>query len=94
MATTSIPSTTDKHALHGAEARCAREGEARDKFEQLLGYVRGEAKSQQLHEGAQSPDVGNHVTRPLAVHCGARSRAAVWARRKERHAQVRPNGRS
>jgi hypothetical protein len=50
MATTSIPRTTDNPALHAAEARCAREGEARDKFEQLLGYVRGEAKSQQLHE--------------------------------------------
>jgi hypothetical protein len=50
MATTSIPSTTDRHALHFAEARCSGEGEARDKFEKLLGYVRGEAMSRELHE--------------------------------------------
>lgn len=50
MATKIIAATTDKDALHAAEAHCAREAEARDKFEQLLGYVHGEAKSQQLHE--------------------------------------------
>src|SRR5271167_3793876 len=50
MATKIIPSTTDKDALHAAEARCAHEAEARDKFEQLLCYVRGEATSEELHE--------------------------------------------
>jgi hypothetical protein len=41
---------TDKDQLHAAEANCARQSEARDKFEQLLSYVRGEAKGQEIHE--------------------------------------------
>lgn len=50
MATTSIPTATDKHALHAAERCCAGEAEARDKFEELLRYVRADAMSEELHE--------------------------------------------
>jgi hypothetical protein len=50
MATASIPTDTDRRDLRAAEMDAGREGEARDKFEALLGYVRGEARTEKLHD--------------------------------------------
>jgi hypothetical protein len=48
MATRKIARGTDTQALHLVEAS-ALEAEARDGFEKLLAYVRGEAQSEELH---------------------------------------------
>jgi hypothetical protein len=49
MATQKIARGTDSVPLHQVEAECAHEAEARDGFEKLLVYVRGEAQSEELH---------------------------------------------
>src|SRR4029077_12036747 len=49
MAPKKIAHETDKPALHTVEARCAEDAEARDGFEKLLAYVRGEAQGEELH---------------------------------------------
>jgi hypothetical protein len=49
MATKKIPTGTDRETLRFAEARSGREAEARESFEKLLAYVRGDAQREELH---------------------------------------------
>jgi hypothetical protein len=49
MAKQTIACSTDNLPLHFVEARSVEEAEARDGFEKLLAYVRGEAQGEELH---------------------------------------------